>query len=277
MSTLGANERRAYLSNVVRSNGEALAAAVERCSDLGIGAFRVSSQIMPLATHPVSGYDLGDLDDGDAIVETYRRAGAIARERNVRLSFHPDQFVVLNSESERVVEASLHEMRHQGAMAELIGAEALTLHVGGRAGGVQEALARFESAIARLAEPARSLIALENDDRLFSPAFLLPFCERLGIPFIYDVHHHRCNPDDISVSEATQRAIGTWRGREPWMHISSPKDGWIATNPRMHAGFIDPSDIPDEWSSIRMTVDVEAKEKERAVLAIMNTVATPKD
>lgn len=276
VSTLSGDARRAYLSDIVRSNAEALGAAIERCADLGIGAFRISSQIMPLATHPVSGYDPADLDDGVAIVTAYQRAGALARKLDIRLSFHPDQFVVLNSESERVADASLQEMRHQARVAQLVGAEALTLHVGGRAGGAEEALSRLEAAVTRLDVPARSLVALENDDRLFAPAVLLPFCERLGIRFIYDIHHHRCNPDGMSVSEATRRATGTWGEHEPWMHISSPKGGWQAGNPRFHAEFIDPEDFPHEWLGLRMTLDVEAKEKERAVLAIMSAVETLK-
>ena len=56
------------------------------------------------------------------------------------------------------------------------------------------------------------------------------------------------------------------------MHVSSPKDGWSSSNPRAHAEYIDPSDLPEEWMGKRMTIDVEAKAKERAVLAIMNTV-----
>jgi UV DNA damage repair endonuclease len=52
-----------------------------------------------------------------------------------RLSFHADQFVVLNSESDRVVASSVTDLAHQAAVARMIGAEALTLHGGGLTGG----------------------------------------------------------------------------------------------------------------------------------------------
>ncbi len=273
MSALEEAERIAYLSDIVRANGDALAAAVTRCGELGIGAFRITSQIMPLATHPASGYRLEQLNDPDGILGVYEIARNQASKSGVRLSFHPDQFVVLNSATERVVASSVQEMNHQARAAKLAGAEALTLHVGGKVDGTKPALERLEKGIDRLEAPARERLALENDDRLFTPADLLPFCERTGIPFIYDVHHHRCNPDGMSVSEATQRAVATWGDREPFMHLSSPRDGWHSKDPRPHAGYVDPADFPDEWLGKRMTIDVEAKEKERAVLAIQKAIS----
>jgi UV DNA damage endonuclease len=89
---------------------------------------------------------------------------------------------------------------------------------------------------------------------------------------VYDAHHHRCNPDGLAVDEASRLAAATWREREPYFHISSPRDGWAAANPRPHADFIDPGDIPESWREMQLTVDVEAKAKERAVVAIMNAV-----
>jgi UV DNA damage endonuclease len=271
-SSLGETERTRYLSEIVLWNAGALVDAVSRCAEMGIGAFRITSQILPLATHPVSGYTVDDLPDADAIHQKFSDAKEAARVRDIRLSFHPDQFVVLNSESERVVKASVNEMNHQARVARLTGAEALTLHAGGRTGGPEAALERLRAGVEMLGRDARALLALENDDRLFPPAELLPFCESMGIPFIYDVHHHRCRPDDMSVAEASARSASTWRDREPWMHLSSPKNGWDAVNPRLHADYIDPDDVPKEWSGHRMTIDVEAKEKERAVLAISSAM-----
>jgi UV DNA damage endonuclease len=267
-ATLTAPERDAYLSDIVLSNSRALQEAIIRCSELGIGAFRITSQFMPLATHPASGYSFEDLDEWDEIQASLAQARSLSQKHDIRLSFHPDQFVVLNSETDRVVKSSVQEMEHQAAVAGLVGAQALTLHAGGSAGGKEASLERLERGVDALAESARRLLALENDDRSFSPADLLPFCERAGIPFIYDVHHHRCKPDGLSVAEVTARAAATWKTREPWMHISSPKNGWTSSNPRLHADFIDPGDVPHEWRGMAMTIDVEAKEKERAVIAI---------
>ena len=270
---LDAVDRLAYLTRIAADNAAALDAAVERCAALGIGAFRITSQILPLGTHPVSGYSLAALDPTGAIADAYRAAGARARDLGIRLSFHPDQFVVLNSEREQVVASSVGELEFQAAVAELIGVDTLVLHGGGTAGGMTAALERLERGIEQLSDRARSRLALENDDRQFAPADLLPLANRLGIPVIYDVHHHRCRTDGLTVAEATGAAAATWGGREPWFHISSPRDGWDAANPRPHADLIDPADFPVEWLGLRVTVDVEAKAKERAVLALQAALA----
>jgi UV DNA damage endonuclease len=272
VATLTRAGRRAYLAAIAAENAAALGAAVERCAALGIGAFRINSQILPLCTHPASGYSLESLDRKGEIRAAFARAGALARERNVRLSFHPDQFVVLNSERENVVASSVAELEYQAAVAELVGADTIVFHGGSMAGGREAALARLQRGIQRLSQRARSRAALENDDRLYTPADLLPVCRGLGVPLVYDVHHHRCRPDGLSVEEATGLAAETWGKREPYAHISSTRDGWKAANPRPHADFVSPSDWPEVWTGKRMTVDVEAKEKERAVVKLMKAV-----
>ncbi len=268
VATLDAARGREYLTAIARDNAQALRDAIRHCAALGIGAFRINSQILPLATHPVSRYVLEDLDPDGAITAAFRAAGDLARELNVRLSFHPDQFVVLNSERSEVVGSWVYEMRLLGEMAALIGADVLTLHPGSTAGGIPQSLVRLERGIDRLTPAARERLALENDDRRFTPEAILPLCERLGIPMVYDVHHHRCNPDSLDVAEATERAAATWGVREPHFHISSPRAGWSDGDTRPHADYIAPEDFPDAWRGRALTVDVEAKAKERAVLAI---------
>jgi len=264
--------RRAYLREIAADNAAALSAAVTACRSLGIGAFRINSQILPLGTHPRSGYTLERLDPSGAVTEAFRRAGELARAVDVRLSFHPDQFVVLNSERPEVVSSAVEELEFQAAIAELVGADTIVFHGGSGAGGVDAALDRLDRGLDRLSDRARSRAALENDDRLFTPSALLPVCRAVGIPLVYDAHHHRCHPDALSVDEATDAAAATWGGREPWTHISSPRDGWAAPNPRPHADYIDPADVPRGWLRRRMTMDVEAKEKDRAVVRLITAL-----
>jgi UV DNA damage endonuclease len=259
---------RGYLGEIAAHNADALAASVERCHELGIGAFRVNSQILPLATHPITGYEMEQLDPTGAIAGAFEWAGALARAYDVRLSLHPDQFVVLNSEREAVVQSAVQELELQAKVAEMIGADVIVLHAGGAAGGTQPALERLERGLSRLSSRAQDRLALENDDRSFTPRSLLPLCEGTGVPLVYDVHHHRCLGDGLSIEEATELAASTWGDREPYAHISSPREGWQAANVRAHADYIDPADFPDAWRGRTMTIDVEAKAKERAVLAV---------
>jgi UV DNA damage endonuclease len=275
VATLEPTMRAAYLRDIARANAIALAHAVARCDELAIGAFRINSQVLPLITHPVSGYTLQSLDVDGAITRSFASAGALARACGIRLSFHPDQFVVLNSLRENVVVSSVRELDAQAALASIVGADTITLHVGGMQEGKQPALERLERNMELLSPDARSRLALENDDRLFTVRDLLPLCKRTGVPLVYDVHHHRCNPDGLDVDDATDLATDTWCDREPWMHVSTARDGADARNPRPHADYIDPRDVPSSWLTRDITVDVEAKAKEYAIVTLREALRSP--
>lgn len=268
-------ERRTFLRQLVADNVRALDAAVAWCAAAGIGAFRITSQFFPVATHPEVGYRLEAIDPGGESVGALRAVGARARRAGLRLSLHPDPFVVPGSAREDVAAQSLAELEFQAEFASWVGVEQLTIHGGGGQGGKEAALGRLARAIERASPRLRSRLVLENDDRLYTMQDLLPLCEALELPLVYDVHHHRCLPDGLDVTEATEAAAATWKGREPWAHVSSPRDGWLSGKPRLHAECIDPDDFPSEWLGRRMTVDVEAKGKERAVFALARHLGLP--
>jgi UV DNA damage endonuclease len=88
----------AKLSGPCMENADALFASLQFCADHGIGCFRVNSQILPIKTHPVCGYEVDDLPDGDEIIRRFKECGAFVKKHKLRTCFHPDQFVVLNSQ-----------------------------------------------------------------------------------------------------------------------------------------------------------------------------------
>ena len=260
------------LADTIRNNIQALIQAITYCSRAGIGAFRINSRIFPLKTHPQVGYALADLPEHKEIVRTCLQAQALAGQLDIRLSFHPDQFTLLSSPSEEVTAKSFAELIYQAEAAELVGADVITLHGGGAYGDKQTALHRLARTIRQLPAPVRQRLALENDDRVYSPADLLPFCAGEEIPFVYDVHHHRCLADGLNEEEVTRLAISTW-SREPLFHLSSPKEGWGSPHPRPHHDFIAIGDVPLFWLNLPITVEVEAKAKELALNQLLRDLS----
>lgn len=282
-------ERPARLAELIRHNLKALRSALEYCAAAGIGDFRINSQIFPLYTHPQAGYRFAELPavsagsgpaypgaaDGitpPSLSELAASCRGFAAEKDIRTGFHPDQFNVLSSPDPGVVERTLAELSYQAEASELLGGDVVTLHGGGGYGDKPSALERLAAVISRLPDPVRSRLALENDDRTYTPADLLPVCEVAGIPLVYDVHHHRVNSDGLTLEEATVRAAATWAGREPLFHLSSPLGGWSASAPAKHADYIDPGDFPECWKNMDVTVEVEAKAKELAVLELRRSL-----
>ena len=258
----------AKLSRLCMENADALLASLQFCAANGIGCFRINSQILPIRTHSACGYSVGDLLEGDEIVRRFKECGQFAKKHKLRTCFHPDQFVVLNSPRPDVVEKSVQELEYQAEVAEWVGADVVNIHGGGAYGDKQKALADFARSLDRLSTRVRSRLTVENDDKIFAPADLLPICKATGIPLVYDVHHHRCNPDGMSVEHATKKALATWN-REPMFHLSSPIDGWDGPKPERHHDFIDVNDFPDCWRRKKITVEVEAKAKEVAVAKLL--------
>lgn len=268
MLRLDKKARLTRLAELCRTNADALLASLQFCAAHGIGAFRINSQILPVKTHPGAGYDVRELPGGKDIIARFRACGEFARKHDVRLSFHPDQFVVLNSPNPKTLAHSLSELDYQAEVAEWVGADTINIHGGGAYGDKAAALESLRRNIERLPKPVRSRLTLENDDKVYTPSDLLPVCKDTGVPLVYDVHHHRCLPDGLSVAEATKRARETWKA-EPLFHISSPIEGWDGPKPQRHHDYIDASDFPKEWLGWPLTVEVEAKAKELAVERLM--------
>jgi UV DNA damage endonuclease len=253
------------INDLCTINANSLYKALQFCHANGIGNFRVSSTILPLKTHPILGYKIEELPEGVHIVDLFKKAGEYAKSNNIRTCFHPSQFVVLNSLNETVVNNSIAEIEYQSEVADWINADVVNIHGGGAYGDKEKALSDFARSIDRLSERARSKLTVENDDKTYTPSDLLPVCANLGIPLLYDVHHHRCNKDGLTIDQATEQALTTWN-REPMFHISSPIDGWTGKNPERHHDFINISDFPDCWKNLNVTVELEAKAKEVAII-----------
>ena len=258
----------AKLARLCAANAEALLASLHFCAENGIGCFRINSQILPIKTHPTCGYEVTDLPEGDEIIRRFKDCGKFMKQHKLRTCFHPDQFVVLNSQRPEVVQASVRELEYQAEVAEWVGADVINIHGGGAYGDKQMALADFARNLELLSHRVRSRLTVENDDKTYTPADLLPVCKAEGIPLVYDVHHHRCNPDGLSVEQATRKALATWN-REPMFHISSPIEGWKGPKPERHHDFIDIEHFPACWLRKKITVEVEAKAKEVAVLKLL--------
>lgn len=269
LSQFPKKEQRQRLADICRSNADSLMKALIYCHDHGIGDFRINSQILPLKTHPASGYEMTDLPGGDGIIQQFKSCGLFCKQKDIRTTFHPDQFIILSSPDPGVVERSKADLAYHAEIADWVRADVINIHAGGVYGDKKTALARLCREIDRLPDPVRRRLTLENDDRSYTPKDLLPVCRDMAIPMVYDIHHHRCLPDGRGTKKTTDLAVETWN-REPLFHISSPLNGWDAADSRSHHDYIDFQDFPKHWLNLDITVEVEAKAKELAILKLRN-------
>lgn len=259
------SKKSVYIDELITDNITALKQAILYCISHNIKSFRINSRFCPAITHPEVGYPF-------KVYPGLQECKELAHKHDIRLTFHPDQFVVLNSPHPDVVEKSIQEIEYHATLADHLGADVINIHAGGVYGDKQSALARFAENFPRLSPSARAKLTLENDDKNYTPQDLLPLCERLNIPLVYDVHHHRCHPDSLTEKQATTAALSTWN-REPLFHISSPLN---EKTPSRHHDYINPADFPLFWLTLDpLTVEIEAKAKELAVEKLMRDLKVP--
>lgn len=191
----------------------------------GISMYRISSDFAPYLTHPDLPQFHNQIEEAkDDLIALGRRARAM----NLRLSFHPSQYIVLNSPQEKLFQSAQQDFNAQATMLDIMeqSAEAVVVtHVGGVYGERDAARQRFIENYHKLPEPARRRLVLENDDVSWGVADVLRIHEATGIRCIFDHQHHGCiNPDGRSATDACAAMLRTWpEGVRPKIHFSSPR------------------------------------------------------
>ena len=262
-----------YLRDIIDSNIKALDASIEFCSLHDIGCFRINSEFFPAITHELTKYTLEEFEDFQSLLDGLQVCRKKAKDKNIRLTMHPSQFILLSSPNDEVTEKAIADLNYHAYLSDLVGGDVINIHMGGGYGDKKSAVERVVKNFDKLKPEVQSKLTFENDDKIYSPVEVFEVCMRLKIPFVYDVHHHRCLKDEFSIEEATEKAILTWN-REPLFHISSPIDGYEAKNSRPHHDYININDFPLFWKKISpLTVEVEAKAKEAAIFKLQKDLS----
>ena len=174
----------------------------------GLLFFRIGSSIVPFGSHPVNTFAWQTHFAAD-----FQAIGDYIKANGLRVSFHPDQFVVLNSPSPDIVQRSIQELVYQGSMLDLMGLDGtakLQIHVGGLYGERELAISRFAAVHATLPPAVKARVVVENDDRLFSLRDCLALHELTGVPILFDNFHHECLNHGEPMAEALRLAAATW-------------------------------------------------------------------
>ncbi len=175
----------------------------------GLLFFRMGSGIVPFGSHEVNTFPWQAHFKSE-----FRAIGDFIKQHGMRISFHPDQFVVLNSPDPAIVQRSIDELIYQGSMLDLMELDStakLQIHAGGAYGDKGAALARWvETFHTMLPEAVKVRLVVENDDRLYSLRECLSLHDETGVPILFDNFHHECLNYGEPMREALRLAAATW-------------------------------------------------------------------
>lgn len=246
----------------------------------GIMLYRFSSKIIPLATHSL----LADWDYMHEFTDLFHEIGHYVQSNDMRVSFHPDHYTLINSPRVEVLKSSLIDLHHHYSMLDAMGVQStskLVIHVGGGYKNKEAAISRFIDNWALLSPELRKMIILENDDKVYTAEDVLALCESLGIPMVLDIHHYACNKGSQNLNDLLPRIVATWRNtnRPPKFHISSPKS---PEDPRSHHDYVNPDDLYPVLKLLReitseVDIMVEAKRKDEAMFELVKSLSVYPD
>ena len=263
-----------YAGELSLLNSRDLCEIVKWNVENGINFFRISSDIFPWASE----YNIEDLPQYQRIKTVLSSCGNYARENGVRLTSHPGPFNVLVSPREHVVENTITDLTNHGKVFDLLGLDRtpynkINIHCNGVYGDKQSAMDRFCKNFELLPESVQTRLTVENDDKatMYSVKDLMYIHERIGIPIVFDYHHHKFCTGDMTEQEALELAISTWpKGITPVVHYSESKalhESNDKLKPQAHSDYI--KEIPNIYGN-KVDIMVEAKAKELSILPYLS-------
>ncbi len=254
------------LVETVADNLDCLRRILEFNVEHGLLFFRITSDLVPFASHPVCRFDWGE-----RFQKEFRRIGRFINKHKIRISMHPDQFTLINSLKEEIFERSRRELLYHARLLDLLGLNRtakIQIHTGGVYGDKSSAIKRFIARYHTLEEEIRRRLVIENDDVSYTLADCLAISRKTGIPVLFDVFHHSLNCSGEPAAAAVRLAAGTWKKRDGSLMVdySSQKPGAARGS---HVESIDIRNFRKFLSASRpvdFDVMLEIKDKEKSAL-----------
>jgi UV DNA damage repair endonuclease len=186
---------------------------------------RLSSDILPVYTEPSWSYFWRRADVQEYCGRHFAQVGDAARQRGVRLSFHPGQFTVLASDNPDIVTRSIEEFEYHADMVRWMGYGQkfqdfkINVHISGRNGP-----AGLRAVLPRLSTEARNSITIENDEISWGIDASLELAKDVAL--VLDIHHHWVHSGEYisATDDRCLRIIDSWRGVRPVIHYSVSRE-----------------------------------------------------
>ncbi|MBP2144755.1 UV DNA damage endonuclease [Methanofollis sp. W23] len=262
-----------FLSTVAE-NLRCLALILEYNAAHDLLFFRVTSDLVPFASHPVN-----TLDWPEIFADECAGIGNFVQDHGMRISMHPDQFTLLNSPDEGVTRRSVAELMYHAAVLDAMGLDTtakVQVHVGGVYGDRPTAMARFIERHRALPTGVKRRLVVENDDRLYPVDDCLTLHQGCGVPVVFDTLHHECRSSGEEVGKALAACARTWDPRKDGVPMADYSSQAPGARRGRHAATLDEAHFAAFLAASRpqdFDLMLEIKDKEQSALRALALAA----
>lgn len=260
-----------YASQLALQNALDLEKILEWNVNNNIFFFRIGSDLFPWGNK----IDITKLPEYKEIEKVLNRCGDYATKHKMRLTTHPGPFNLLASPKESVIQNTIADLEMHSTLFDLLKLSEtpynkINIHIGAAYGNKTDAINRWKTNFKRLSTSCQKRLTIENDDKesMYSVKDLYDMVYTdLGIPIVFDYHHHTFNTGDLNIENALKLAASTWPTNiRSVVHYSESKclhENNNKIRPQAHSDYV--SNFIDTHN-IDVDIMLEAKAKELALL-----------
>ena len=261
------NASEENLLRLIDYNIQTLDKALDYLIENDIQLFRISSDFIPFGSHEVNKIKWWEIFERPLL-----EIGKKAKDHHIRLSTHPGQYTIINSQNENLTQRSIADLEYHTKVLDSLGLPAshkLILHIGGVYGDKEKAMERFVENYKTLPINIKHRLIIENDDRNYTAEDVLKISKETGAPVVFDYLHYLLNhdKDNTDCKEMILRCRETWKSSDGTQKIHYSQQ---ATGKRLgsHSETIDPTEFYDLTKILPEKIDVmfEVKDKNLSVL-----------
>jgi UV DNA damage endonuclease len=242
--------------------------------------FRISSSIIPFASHPIC-----DIEWNETFNADLKEIGDFINKNNIRVSMHPDQFVILNSKNEYVIKNSIRELQYHCTLLDsmrLPSSAKIQIHGGGVYGDKKKSKKDFSNNFSNLLEGnLKKRLVIENDDRSYSLKDCLDIQSEISIPIVFDTFHHECLNNGETIQQALSSITKSWNFFKDGNPIIDYSSQSIGERKGKHAKTLDKNhfiymynefDKTTKENEVDLDIMLEIKDKDKSALSALTLI-----
>ena len=262
-------------NQIVENNLNALESIINYNIKNNIKLFRISSDIIPLSTHPINNVCWQEIFK-DKLFEI----GELVKKNNIRVTMHPGQYTVLNSPDEEVVKRAIADLSFHNKFLDSLNCDyssKMIIHIGGVYSDKKSAIERFITNFEKLDDNIKKRLIIENDDKSYNINDVLYISSKIHIPVVFDNLHHQLNPPEsnsLNQYQLIEKCNKTWKSTDGKQKIHYSQSANNFKN-GAHSQYIKAEQFLDFYNNlIDQDIDIMLEVKDKNLSAVKCNLLT---